>query len=489
MTTYTLRNGIAVYYKNDPIVAVSRANITLDLVVPQNVKNLRYTVNPLPPGDGPGDRTVDVDVNSYTIRYNGRAVGPGTPFNPPEASIFNVTWKDASNITRNSTVFVGVLDNIFVKGVGTVDADYIFSIAGAPIPLSINTVAEWKALDNSISSIKIPTGKFGPNKNIPLSDFRGTMTENDKITGTNGVDKFSGGLGNDQITGKGGHDILNGDNGNDTLRGDNGNDTLRGGAGADKLFGGLHNDRLEGGDGNDVLNGEGGSDRLIGGNGVDILNGGDGNDTLLGGNGNDTMRGNNGNDILLGGLHADKMFGGAGDDRLDGQKGNDVLNGEVGVDILIGGDGVDILNGGGGNDTLKGGNGNDRLNGNTGADNLNGGNQNDLLFGNDGNDLLVGGAGADILNGGRHNDRMTGGSEIDTFVFNLGSDVITDFNGDKLRLENALWGNAPLTKAQVLSNFASVVSGDTVFQFNGGHNLTIENFTDINSLESVLSFI
>ena len=112
--------------------------------------------------------------------------------------------------------------------------------------------------------------------------------------------------------------------------------------------------------------------------------------------------------------------------------------------------------GGGGADTLRGGNGADRLAGEQGADHL---------FGGAGNDILSGGSGADLL---------SGGAGADTFFFNHGADVILDFqdNLDTIRVDDALWGGAARSVAQVL-RMATVVDGDLVLDFGGGHRLTV----------------
>lgn len=110
----------------------------------------------------------------------------------------------------------------------------------------------------------------------------------------------------------------------------------------------------------------------------------------------------------------------------------------------------------------------------------------DKLIGGSGADKLVGSAGNDVLKGGAGNDIMDGGPGRDTFVFDDGADVIRDFDGDKLRLDDALWDNTALTKAEVLA-FADVVAGDTIFDFGGGNTLIIEDYTDVAGLQAVLT--
>ncbi len=204
------------------------------------------------------------------------------------------------------------------------------------------------------------------------------------------------------------------------------------------------------------------------------------------GNGNDIYRGTGsglvsgavngggGNDVLKGGRFADDLLGGAGKDSLRGHAGDDTLSGDGGNDVLRGGRDDDLLNGDAGSDILRGG---------AGDDELNGGAQKDKLYGGRGEDILRGGSGNDILAGLADNDTLTGGSGKDSFVFYTGSghDTITDFedNTDIVVLDQTIWGGG-LTVSQVLSNYASVVSGDTVFDFGGGDVLVIEGLAAVN---------
>ena len=81
---------------------------------------------------------------------------------------------------------------------------------------------------------------------------------------------------------------------------------------------------------------------------------------------------------------------------------------------------------------------------------------------------------------------MTGGADVDTFVYSRGNDTVTDFDGDMLRLNDVLWGEAALSVSQVL-DFAEVQNGDTVFDFGNGHTLTLENYTDIAGLSDQIN--
>jgi Ca2+-binding RTX toxin-like protein len=186
--------------------------------------------------------------------------------------------------------------------------------------------------------------------------------------------------------------------------------------------------------------------------------------------GNDTLRGTGAGDFIdaLGG--DDLVFGRGGDDRLVGGAGDDTLNGDAGNDQLEGGPGNDALYGGAGDDGISGGAGADRLFGEGG---------NDALQGGAGNDQLYGGRGADRLRGGRGNDTLFGGAGPDVFIMQRGGgeDEIRDFAAeDTLRLDRGLW-TGDLTRAQVLSQFATFEDGSTVLSFAGGERIVLTGYT------------
>ena len=364
------------------------------------------------------------------------------------------------------------------------------------------------------------------------------------LMGGAGEDTLTGGAGNDSLSGLEGHDVLRGGSGDDIIEGSTGDDTLDGGDDNDILRGGLGNDTLNGGAGNDILNGGSltvrrldGADAFIGGAGIDTVTyeGSAGSlrvdmiytqvstfaaqgdtfdsiENLIGSRGSDNLRGTLGDNEISGLGNVDYIFGRQGNDTLNGGDGSDVLIGGVGTDILNGGSGldraqysqaltevlVDLANphlntGEAAGDVfnsiedLAGSSYDDNLRGRNSEDNrLYGRLGDDDLSGRSGDDYLNGGGGWDTLRGGAGNDILRGGPSRDTFVFDSGQDVIEDFFLDRIRLDDALWGNTSLSRAQIL-DFASVVAGDTVFDFGGGNTLTLENYTDIAGLETLIS--
>ncbi|WP_420861997.1 calcium-binding protein [Algirhabdus cladophorae] len=248
---------------------------------------------------------------------------------------------------------------------------------------------------------------------------------------------------------------------------------------------------------------------LTGGGQADALVGGLGNDTLLGQNGNDILRGNGGADLLQGGDGEDcadysaafvgitvdmkdmaKNTGEAQGDLFEsvehilGSDFRDRLFGDGSHNDLMGERGNDSLQGRGGNDAIRGGKGNDTISGNSGRDDLRGGNGRDHLSGNSGQDIITGGNGADTLSGGKGNDVLTGGSGEDVFIFSEDKDTITDLvnNRDTILIDGNLLSDAQMSGEMIVDTYATVHGDTTVFDFGGGHELTLLNVTDLSKL-------
>ncbi len=174
------------------------------------------------------------------------------------------------------------------------------------------------------------------------------------------------------------------------------------------------------------------------------------------------------------------IFGTQGRDTIDGTGLDDIIRGwaedgdpatDLG-DLLSGLGGDDRLDGGGGGDALVGGDGQDELNGYGGAD------------------RLAGEDGADRLSGDESDDELSGGSGRDRFEFsrNYARDTISDFEDDvgTIALDGARLGVT--SKADALSH-ATVVDGNTVFTFNTGDVLIVENIADPQLLRDDLAIL
>lgn len=351
--------------------------------------------------------------------------------------------------------------------------------------------------------------------NINLND--GTFSDFGDLIGIMGIalgtvlENVVSGAGNDTITGNEAYNVLSAGKGNDIVYSGSGNDTTNGGIGNDTLYGGAGNDSITAGSGNDRAFGGAGNDKLYGGSGNDLLGGGGGNDIARGGAGDDTLWGSSGDDLIFGGFdddligggaNKDKLYGESGDDTLYGGGGKDTVGGGSDDDLVSGGAGTDLVTGGTGDDTLWGQAGADTLNGGSGDDDISGGGQGDRLNGQQGddtlnggfgNDTLSGGADDDVLNGNFGNDVLTGGLGSDIFVFDAnGAKRVTDFDGsqeDMLHIDNALWGGATLSAAQVVNIYADDSSGTVIFNFGGGNTITLEGVSSTSGLAGDLLVI
>lgn len=110
---------------------------------------------------------------------------------------------------------------------------------------------------------------------------------------------------------------------------------------ATTITGGTNDDFISGRNGLDNINGGAGNDSLVGGGGNDIIAGGDGIDTITGGAGNDVITGGAGNDIINSSTNVDNVDAGAGDDTIilaaafaTDLTSADTISGGEGIDTL-----------------------------------------------------------------------------------------------------------------------------------------------------------
>ncbi|MGB3179276.1 MAG: calcium-binding protein, partial [Albidovulum sp.] len=385
----------------------------------------------------------------------------------------------------NDTVLVGNGADTLVGGAGIDNINYYYSSGGVNVDLFFNTTSGGWAADDVISGFE---------------RVYGSNTGNDILKGTNGNNILRGYGGNDIIFDRAGNDSVDLGDGNDTVLVGNGADTLVGGAGIDNvnyyysttgvnidLF---FNTTSGGWAADDVISGfervfgsNVGNDILKGTNGDNFIRGYGGNDIVFDRGGNDIVQLGDGNDTVLVGNGADTMTGGAGIDNINYYYSTS----GVSVDLL-----TNALSGGWAADDVI--SGFERVYGsNTGNDTLKGTDGDNFLRGYAGDDDLDGRGGKDNIDGGSGADRMTGGLGADSFVFAAGyqNDTITDFSlgeGDRLLLDDALWGGG-LSASAVVSSFAAVVGSDVVFDFGGGDVLTLEGLTSTNQLDTLISII
>lgn len=311
------------------------------------------------------------------------------------------------------------------------------------------------------------------------------------IAGDITLDLEADGTGEVRVDGTAWASIANGSDIENAFGGD-GNDDIAGNASKNEIHGARGNDEIGGYAGDDDLFGGAGHDTLNGHKGDDTLEGNGGDDSLEGGGGADSLLGNSGDDTILGEASNDTVIGGSGSDVIDGGEGRDSIEGGKGSDLIEGGSAKDYIEGNTGHDTLEGNSGYDTLKGNDGDDLLKGQKGDDTLYGGNGEDTLSGGSSDDSLYGGGDDDVLTGGSGADRFVFknNYDADRVTDFdnNTDTIVLDDNLWSGSR-SVSQVINDFATIVSGNAVFDFGGGDILTIEGVGSLGQLNNDLDII
>lgn len=167
------------------------------------------------------------------------------------------------------------------------------------------------------------------------------------------------------------------------------------------------------------------------------------------------------------------------------------LTGNAQANTLIGNFGANTIAGGAGADTLRGAAGKDTMTGGDGADKLFGDSGNDRLYGGAGNDVITGGTGVDRMDGGSGADKLIGGTGADNFIFSkgFGHDTAADFvvsTGDRLHLNDALWGGVTLSAAAVVAKYAHVEAGGVVFEFSHDTSVTLTGVTSTTNLASAI---
>ncbi|AOO64213.1 calcium-binding protein [Sulfurospirillum halorespirans] len=344
------------------------------------------------------------------------------------------------------------LDSI-VMASGILKSDVIWQQVGNDLVIGIKE--DGKTFDQLNDTITVKNWYTGGITNrVEIIKFTdgSTISSNDILPGTEGVDNLIYGAedniihalaGNDTILAGAGNDTLYGDAGNDNLQGEAGNDTLYGGAGDDNLYGQLGDDVLDGGAGNDSLQGRSGNDTYLFGRG-------DGKDTVRE---NDFEDWNNkGNDTLK---------------FKEGITADDILIKQVGHNLVIGikeeGKTFDQLS-----DTITFENwlatstqyyeSNWSFNAYYSVENIafsdgTTWNKADIMahVGTDDNETIFGLDGSDTIHGGKGNDVLYGRPGNDTYIFDRGDgkDTIYDSYGTNQNGNNA--GNDTLKFGEGIS--------------------------------------
>jgi len=292
--------------------------------------------------------------------------------------------------------------------------------------------------DNASSSITYTGGNGGAASTVTgTSTGTDTLTNVERVEGTNFNDTFNGGDGDERFDAMGGVDVING------------------GAGWDQLA----YQNMGNGSVGVTINFTGGG----AGTAIDT----DGNTDSF--TGIEAALGSNGADVITGSVDSEQVFATHGSDTLDGGGGSDEINyGALwpqtqGAVVNLATETAD--DGAGGTDTI--------LN----FENVYGSNFSDTITGDAGNNNLNGGFGGnDTLDGGAGSDWLSGGSGSDLFVFSNGNgvDTITDFQAGALTDDDIdLVGHSGANSLADVQNAATQVGSNTIIDLGSGDSITL----------------
>lgn len=332
-----------------------------------------------------------------------------------------------------------------------------------------------------------------------------------RIEGTADTRLIAGGRGNDTINAGGGNATIVGGAGDDLIqladRGQPGGSAFISLSGEDtvRLWGGtvsmvdttpregLAKIEIESGENRVTV--DGAARFSINGGSNSILSDG-GTFTVRGGNSTVTVSGRSADIVKTGGAQLDVTL-------QSSQPGSYSLKGDMTVHQTAEGqyrlelDGNDTVWLGGGNDTIAsarsatvhGGTGALNFSGGGGADSVLAGSGKATILGGAGFDTIIGGnglmradggMGADLLVGGSQRDTLTGGAGRDVFRFAAtaagGQHMITDFvhGADRIDLSGGGYTMADIAQT-------SVHAGSTVIRLQDGTQITLKNFTHLQS--------
>lgn len=151
MPTITFAGGTVISRaeagNNDVTVGVHQTG-SLEFVVPDGTTAFSYSFDPLSPGQDPDDQTISFNLNALEVRLNGKSVDLNDPSLEPQ--IVTVTWLDAGNVLRTSTVLAietaGLVNDVVL---GPVRVDSVFVLDGDPLP-QVASVAQWTNFDDNM---------------------------------------------------------------------------------------------------------------------------------------------------------------------------------------------------------------------------------------------------------------------------------------------------------------------------------------------------
>ena len=436
--------------------------------------------------------TVDLDTQQAFSTNAGDTANIGVDNFTGVSSVRGSAHDDVllgSNSTSGSEQFRAQAGNDTIDGRGGTrdEADYRNSPGGIFADLSggligSGTVQDGYGTVDTLTNIERIRG----------SEFSDTIIMDDgnnRARGQSGDDTIEGRGGNDDLQGGADDDTIFGGTGDDSIRPGSGDDTIDGGADFDSVgyrfdnptsgftyTGGTASNSIAVGDAQIVGDASIGTDdltnieRVEGTDFADVYFGGDADENFDARGGDDTLDGGAGSDFLQPGAGNDTVIGGSDFDTVSYEFSNPTggitYTGGTGGNGIAVGDGVVNGDPSIGTDTLSGV---ESISGTSFADTFTGGDADENFNGFDGDDMLFGGGGNDFINPGAGDDTADGGvGDFDNISYEFSNPTSGfTYTGGLGGAPDIITGDASIG-TDTVSNFEAIEGTDFADIFNGG---------------------
>ncbi|HLO75598.1 MAG TPA: type I secretion C-terminal target domain-containing protein [Magnetospirillum sp.] len=356
--------------------------------------------------------------------------GAGTDKIVKGANTFTPNFSSAIISGIETIEFAGtvILTNAQARGIGTYTGDHI----------------------NASDVLELSTGGT-------LDVSAKTLTDLEKILGSQTGDIFVGGNWNNVFDGRGGADSATGAGSEDTFWGGSGADILTTLAGDDVLTGGAGADTLLAGDGTDTLQYIANTDAVAG----ETIDGGAGVDTIALGAlvqsdfSTSTIRDVESLTVKSGTVTLTaSQFLALANGVTGTAAGGEQLTFATQANVNLATKPVNLI------DIISGSSFADVIAGRAIADTIEGNGSGDVITGLGGDDILYGDSGADLLHGGDANDTVNGGTEADKVYGDAGNDLLTVLAANEITTGDTLDGGIGVDRLTVFGSAAGVDLSD-----------------------------
>ncbi|GAW37114.1 hemolysin, chromosomal [Roseovarius sp. A-2] len=188
MPTFSISGVLVARDGTDTNIAANP--VTLDVVVPEGQTTFTYSILETFPDDLP---EVDISTNDVAVGLSGAGVPAGIDITADDGATFLGT------VTTTAGDFVALAIEVPRPGGGFFDA--IFPIGGT-VPAIPANLAEFNALEGTVTGFATATGAFAPGATIDFGTLANTVFDASPnvVQGTDGDDVLEGTAGNDLIT-------------------------------------------------------------------------------------------------------------------------------------------------------------------------------------------------------------------------------------------------------------------------------------------------